>query len=86
MKKNCKKCNNSFETTIEKQDWCLPCLLKPSRAETEMVDDLFREVDEKNEKYFPKKQRNYKTIPCDTCGNEFVPTGPRGKTCPDCKT
>ncbi len=85
MKKICPKCHKPFETEIVKQEWCLSCLLHPSKATEEIVDDLFKEVEERNEKYFPKKTRNYKTIPCNTCGNQFVPTGPRGKTCPDCK-
>jgi hypothetical protein len=34
---------------------------------------------------FGKKIRSYKDKPCDKCGRDFAPTGPRQVTCTRCK-
>ena len=69
----CTRCSRPFETTIEGQTECTPCLLKPSNC-----NDIEIDIEEElMEKHF--KERN-----CNCCGDEYEPTSPSQKRCQKC--
>lgn len=76
VKKTCSnpRCGKPFETTIPGQTECLTCLLRPSRLDGAIPEPITED----------KPGRHYKDRQCD-CGNTFTPTGPRDKTCPECR-